>query len=38
MVWNMDDTKIKFCVLVSYDEGYKRMASYTVDLNIKKYC
>jgi hypothetical protein len=34
----MDDTKIKFCVLVSYDEGYKRMASYTVDLNIKKYC
>jgi len=34
----MDDTKIKFCVLVSYDEGYKRMASYTVDKNIRKYC
>ena len=38
MVWNMDDTKIKFCVLVSYDEGYKRMASYTVEKNIRKYC
>jgi hypothetical protein len=34
----MDDTKIKFCVLVSYDEGYKRMASYTVEKNIRKYC
>jgi len=34
----MDDTKIKFCVLVSYDEGYKRMASYTVRDNIRKYC
>lgn len=34
----MDDSKIKFCVLVSYDESYTRMASYTVDLNIKKYC
>jgi galactosyl transferase GMA12/MNN10 family len=34
----MHDTKIKFCVLVSYDEGYKRMASYTVDKNIRKYC
>lgn len=29
---------MRFCVLVSYDEMYKRMASYTVDLNIKKYC
>lgn len=29
---------MNICVLVSYDEGYKRMASYTVDLNIKKYC
>ena len=38
MVWNMDDKKIKFCVLVSYDEGYKRMASYTVEKNIRKYC
>jgi len=34
----MYDTKIKFCVLVSYDEGYKRMASYTVEKNIRKYC
>jgi hypothetical protein len=34
----MDDTKINFCVLVSYDKNYERMASYTVDLNIKKYC
>jgi hypothetical protein len=34
----MDDTKIKFCVLVSYDESYKRMASYTVEKNIRKYC
>lgn len=34
----MDDTKIKFCVLVSYDKNYEVMASYTVDLNIRKYC
>jgi hypothetical protein len=34
----MDDKKIKFCVLLTYDKGYQRMASYTVDLNIKKYC
>jgi hypothetical protein len=29
---------MKICVLVSYDEGYKRMASYTVRDNIRKYC
>ena len=29
---------MNICVLVSYDESYRRMASYTVDLNIKKYC
>jgi len=29
---------MKICVLVSYDEGYKIMASYTVRDNIRKYC
>jgi len=29
---------MKFCVLVCYDENYKKMASITVDLNIAKYC
>jgi len=29
---------MRFCILVSYDEVYKRMATYSVDLNIKKYC
>lgn len=29
---------MNICILISYDETYKRMASYTVDLNIKKYC
>ena len=29
---------MNICVLVSYDKGYKTMASYTVDKNIKKYC
>lgn len=38
MVWDMDDSKIKFCVLVSYNKEYAKMASYSVDLNIKKYC
>lgn len=38
MVWDMDDSKIKFCVLVSYNKEYAKMALYSVDLNIKKYC